>query len=232
MLLSFCIFLFGLTSLFSRAYFEATAFKLTYIQGFITCLRELTFCSTLYTTLMSIFYVIVSGRNFIRGTENDSTILYFMRLSSGVAESLIVICVLIGYLPFIPANPIIFRLDMIFMHAIIPLMVILIFIFMNPPIGKLKLYKLLWGLCFLGIYAVPNLTLIGIKVIPDNKIPYFFMDIRNKPIMCICCFLIIIVPLSYLISWALSELNRKNSWLWLKNLSKKLNLSELNQLDT
>ena len=100
---------------------------------------------------------------------------------------------------------------------IIPLLTIGSFVFTDSPIGKLSpkyLYILI-------IYTVSMLTLILAYVIPENKIPYSFLDIRHQPVWYILLAFIVVYGSGYLLSWMFSWLNLKLSWIWYSNVARE-----------
>lgn len=74
------------------------------------------------------------------------------------------------------------RFDMINMHVIIPVLTIISFVFHDSPIGKLKPIQRCNGLIFITIYTVVMLLCILTGVIPENKIPYSFLNIYKSPV--------------------------------------------------
>ncbi len=199
----------------------ATIYKVKYEGSFLTCLRELTVDGTLFASAVALMYAFINFAEIILDKEFEHRFLYYLRLSSCVGEFIILIVVLIGYLPIVPDHPVITRFDMINMHVIIPLLTILSFVFHDPPIGKLKPSERFYGLIFISLYCVIMMTFIFTGIVPENKIPYSFMNIYSSPIWYIIFAAVFVFTLGYLISWALSELNRKASWLWFKNIAKK-----------
>ena len=77
------------------------------------------------------------------------------------------------------------------------------------------------GLYIIIIYTVSMLTLILTYVIPENKIPYSFLNIRHQPVWFVLLALIVIYGSGYLLSWMLSRLNLKLSWIWYRDVARK-----------
>ena len=199
----------------------ATIYKVRYEGGFWTCFREMTVCATVLTSITSAALIILNLYEMKIGSEETFTSLYYWRLSSAVTEMIVLLIVLIGYLPFFSDHPVIGRYDMINMHVIIPLLTIGSFVFTDSPIGKISLKNRLNGLYIIIIYTVSMLTLILTYIIPENKIPYSFLDIRHQPVWYILLAFIVIYGSGYLLSWMFSWLNLKLSWVWYSNVARK-----------
>lgn len=197
----------------------STAYKVRYEGGFLTCFREMTVCATVLTSVTSAALVFQILYEIRIGSEVTSSILYYWRLSSAVTEMMVLLIVLIGYLPFFTDNPVISRFDMIHMHVIIPLLTIATFLFYDSPIGKLPKRKLLYGLLIITVYAVFILTLILTYIIPENKIPYSFLDVRNQPFWFILLAVIVVYGGGYLLSWLFYTLNLKLAWIWYRDIA-------------
>ena len=197
----------------------STAFKVRYEGGFLTCFREMTVCATVLTSVTSaalVFQIIYEIRI---GSEVTSSILYYWRLSSAVTEMIVLLIVLIGYLPFFTDNPVIGRFDMMNMHVIIPVLTIATFLFYDSPIGELPRRKLLYGLLIITVYAVFILTLILTYIIPENKIPYSFLDVRNQPFWFILLAFVVVYGGGYLLFWLFYTLNLKLAWVWYRGIA-------------
>lgn len=201
----FIIAVLGITSFIYKARYEG---------GVLTCFREMTVCGTVFSSVIALLYVLLSLHELRSGREINAKPLYYLRLSSATAEFIILIIVLIGYLPFVPARPVINRYDMINMHVLVPVLTLLSFLFNDSPQGKLSPVQLLGGLCFLLLYSVGEITCILLNIIPENKIPYFFLNVRNQPLWFTLIAVLVVYGLGYLLSWMFSALNRKCSWLW------------------
>lgn len=104
---------------------------------------------TIFTTLMTIFFVAVNTTELIEDTELTLRSVYFARLSSAVAESLILIVVLISQLPVFPQHMHILRYDMMCMHILIPLLTILSFVYNDSPMPRLRFKDLMKGTWFI-----------------------------------------------------------------------------------
>ena len=199
----------------------ATIYKVRYEGGFLTCFREMTVCSTVLTSLTSAILVILNIYEMKIGSEETFPQLYYWRLSSAVTGMMVLLIVLIGYLPFFSDHPVIGRYDMINMHVIIPLLTIGSFVFNDSPVGKLSPKQRLGGLNIITVYTVFILMLIITNVIPENKIPYSFLDIRHQPVWYILLAFVVVYGGGYLLSWMFYKLNMKLSWIWYRNVARE-----------
>lgn len=206
------IFVLGITAFIYKARYEG---------GVLTCFREMTVCGTVFSSIVALLYVLVSAYEFAHNKEIEKPYLYYLRLSSATAEFIILIIVLIGYLPFIPAKPVIGRYDMINMHVLVPVLTLYSFLFNDPPRGRLTPVQRLGGLCFLLLYTLGEIICILLYIIPEEKIPYFFLNVRHQPLWLTLLAVVVIYGLGYLLSWLFSELNRKCSWYWYRIAAKR-----------
>ena len=204
----------------------STIYKVRYEGGFITCFREMTVCSTVLTTLTSMALIPLNLFEIKLGSEVTFKVLYYFRLSSAVTEFIVLMITLTGFLPFFQDNPVIGRFDMFNMHLLIPLLMIGTFLFNDSAIGTVPRRKLWYGLTIITIYGVFILTLILTYVIPENKIPYSFLDVRNQPLWLPILAFIVVYGVGYLLSWAFYLLNKKCSWLWYKGIAVRHSSSE------
>lgn len=182
--------------------------------NFLTCFREMTMDSGLFSGLICLLYAFIGLLELRNRWELTSHVMYYLRLSAAVAGCIVLIVVLVGYLPFVPAHPVIGRYDMLNMHVLVPLLMVASFTVNDAPIGRLSPKQRLGGLVFVALYTVLVLYHIWVGVIPERLIPYFFLNIRHQPAWFSALALIAIYSLAYALSWGLSELNRKLSWIW------------------
>ncbi len=134
--------------------------------------------------------------------------------------------VLLTQLPFSPEHMHLKRRDMFNMHLLIPLLTVVSFLTNDSPVGKLKPLKRLHGTWFVTLYAVTVIALILKGVIPREQIPYFFLDITHIPALALIGCAVFLYGLGYLLSWGLSEGNRKLSWLWFRDVAKAAKQSD------
>lgn len=179
-------------------------------------LRWMTVDGTLFTLILTLFFFVVNIVELSRNTELTRRAVYFTRLSSAVAESVIIIVVLISQLPVFPMHMHIARPDMFFMHIAIPLLVIASFTMNDSPLGKLSRKEIFYGTSFVTFYAVIVLSLIGSGVIKREYIPYGFLDIKAMSIPVIIATVASFYVMGYALSAWLSETNRKLYWRWFR----------------
>ena len=111
MIICSMVFILGLTSLI---------YKTRYEGGILTCFREMTVDGTVFTSLTSFAMIWLYRSELKNDAPHTSDFLYFWRLSSGVAELMILFIVMLGYTPLSLDKPKLLRYDMINMHLIIP----------------------------------------------------------------------------------------------------------------
>ena len=186
----------------------------------IMTFRWMTVDGTVFTTAIALFYIIIGILEMVFYTELTSRAVYYVRLASAVAESLILIVVLLSRLPFSPDKMHIYRYDMFNMHLLIPVLTVLSFILNDSPIGKLTVRQKLHGMWFVMLYAAVILTLVLTGVIPYDQIPYYFLDVEHMPATVSVGWFVFIFVLSYLLSQCLSGLNRRLSWAWFRNVAR------------
>ena len=109
---------------------------------------------------------------------------------------------------------------MLNMHLLIPLLTIFSFILNDSAIGKVSALELMYGLLIIAIYTVFILTLILTNVVPEDKIPYSFLDVRNQPFWYPLLAFAVIYGNGYLLSWIFYQLNLKLSWQWYRKVAK------------
>lgn len=201
------IFILGISSFIFSAFYDMNG-------DFLSEFRYMTINGTLFTSLLSLIVVILNFIEIRRGIEFSSHILYFTRLSSVVTESIIAIVIAMSFFPFIPDNPNILKFDSFNMHVIIPILSIVSFLINDPPIQNMKPIMRLYGSWPITIYAAVIITLILLGFIPQEHIPYSFLEIKTRPLWYILMFGCIVYGCAYALSWVFSEWNKKLSWLW------------------
>ncbi len=190
-------------------------------DGWLT-FRWLTVDGTIFTTVLSFVFIIIDITDFLKLTEHSDSNIYFMRLAAAVAEGLIMIVVLISQLPVFPEHMHIFRFDMFNMHILIPILMIVSFTTNDSPHGVLSFRQKWNGTWYVTLYAAVIITLILTGVIPTERIPYFFLDVTHLPLLDLAGYFVGIYGIAFLLSWLLSFLNRKLTWIWLRNLDKTI----------
>ena len=186
-----------------------------------TIFRWLTVDGTLFTTVSAILCVAVNLVEVLRNTELTRRSVYFLRLSSAVAESVILIVVLFSQLPVFPEHlPIFDRYDSFVMHVLVPLLGVETFLINDSPIGRLKPKERWYGTWFVTCYAVNILILIGTGALPPEWIPYPFLNYRDNGWGVFFGAFVFVYACGYLMAWGISEGNRKLSWLWFKGIAR------------
>ena len=190
------------------------------LESIPTIFRWMTVDGTIFTTLGAIAFIAINIVEVSKNTEMTRTTVYYIRLSSAVAESVIMIVVLFSQLPFAMEHlPMFDRYDSFVMHVLVPLLGISSFLMNDSPIGKLSATQRLHGTWFVSFYAVIVVPLIATGAIPTDMIPYFFLDFRHYAWATAIAF-VFIYGCAYLMGWYLSEKNRKLSWLWFKGIAQ------------
>lgn len=195
---------------------SSVIYKVRFEGGFWTCFREMTVNGTVFSTITAFFLIVANLWELTHRKELIYRTMYYMRLSSAVTEAIIFIVVLIGYSfrKYLPNdNPVFFRYDMIMMHVLVPALVIASFCVNDAPIHVDSPWKRLYGAFFVTVYGLTMIALILANIVPENKIPYSFLNVRNtKPVMLILSYVLI-----YLVCYGFSalfiRLNKKIYWL-------------------
>ena len=186
-------------------------------DGILT-FRWMTVDGTLFTVAMTTFYFVVNLAELARKTELTMRPAYFARLSSSVAECIIMIVVLLSQLPFFSEHMHILRYDMFCMHILIPVLTVASFVLNDTPLGRLRPKELLLGTAFVTVYAVIIVALIQTGRITQEYIPYFFLDFDNIGVLYVFGSFVFIYCLAFGLSLGLSKLNKRLYWRWFKNL--------------
>lgn len=187
-------------------------------------LRYMTFWGTIFTSVVSFIIGIVCIVEAVRETEVTYKKVYFLRLSSATAESVIFAVVMFGLTPLVPDQPDLHSYPGIMMHLVVPVLTILSFLFNDPPFGKPKPVEPLKGTILIAIYAVVMLSFFGAGVLPSEKAPYSFLDFKNTTLIYKIGCIAGIFAVGYAVSWLLMRLNMRLSWIWFfdrKRLKKK-----------
>ena len=187
-----------------------------------TIFRFLTVDGTLFTTFGAAAFLVVNAVELLRLTELTRQTIYFLRLSSAVAESVILLTVLVSQLPLFEEHLLLFdRYDSLVMHLLLPLLGISTFLINDSPIGRVSAARLWRGTWFVTVYVAVMAVLIGAYALPADKIPYFFMDFRqNGWAVCVLA-LLFVYGVGYLMSKLLCEANRRLSWLWFAGVARR-----------
>lgn len=200
---------------------SSVIFIWSYDRDGVLTFRWMTVDGTIFTTVIALCYIAVNAFEIVRYTELTSRIVYFMRLASAVAESLIMVIVLLSQLPFSQQHMHILRYDMFNMHLLIPILTVASFALNDSPIGKLRLGKLFHGTWFITLYAAVVLSLILTGIIPEEMIPYSFMDVAHMPALVVALCFVFVYGIGLLLSWLLSRWNQKLSWRWFRGVASQ-----------
>lgn len=197
-----------------------SVFSLIYMQNTdkegILVLRWMTVDGTIFTLILTTFCLIVNHIEIIKRTELTRKAVYMTRLSSAVAESLIMIVVLISQLPIFNEHMHIARPDMFCMHLAIPVLVVVSFTLNDSPYGKLTKIEIFHGTAYITFYSIIIITLILSNVIKEAYIPYSFLNVRHMSLPIIIITVISFYVTAFFLSALLSYMNRKLYWGWYK----------------
>ncbi len=193
-----------------------------YVHGsnLIDRLRYMTFDGTIFTTIISAIFTVTCMIEAVYEIENTSRFVYFMRLSSAVTEFVIFAVVMFGLTPLVPDQPDIVTYTGLIMHIVIPAATLLCFIFNDAPIGKIKWYEPLQGTWYITVYAVVMTIVFAFGILPPEKAPYSFLNLRDSSIPFVLACGIGIYAIGYIIGMLLIKLNNRLSWVWFYGLKK------------
>ena len=194
--------------------FSSIIYKANYEGDFWTCFREMTFCGTVFTTLVAFITVFLSLYERKHAYEFTCGWLYTLRLSACTTEFIIFVVVMIGFLPCFSTDPTILRYDMMNMHVLIPILMVVSFTFNDAPVGKLTAKEHLGSLAFLTLYALGQLICILNGLYPRQEVAYFFLDVMNQPWWFTAFAVAFMYGLGYGLGSLFAYLNRKGSWYW------------------
>ncbi|MCR5090068.1 MAG: hypothetical protein K6C08_11230 [Oscillospiraceae bacterium] len=177
-------------------------------------LRYLTFNITIFTSLISLVFVIVSIVEIVSDTEVTHKWVYYLRLSSAATELVTFIVVMVGLTPLVPDQPDITSYTGAMMHLVIPIATISSFVFNDAPVGRVRAWEPLYATWFITVYALVMFFLFGTGILPGSRAPYTFLDFENaSPQFILTCF-VAIYATGYGVSALLCYMNKKLSWLW------------------
>lgn len=181
---------------------------------FLSDFRFMTINGTIFTSIISLITAVISIAEIIKGEDLISGKFYFLRLTSVVTESIISLVIFVSVLPFIPDKPNILKYDSFNMHVIIPILTIISFLIAEPPAEKIKPIMRFNGSALITIYAVIIINLILWGFIPQDKIPYSFLEVNTRPLWYVLLAGVIIYSCAYFMSWGYIELNKRVSEKW------------------
>ncbi len=201
LLFSSLIFILGTSSLAVSAFSKVE-------ENFFFEFRYMTLNGTVFTTLVSLIVLLVSLSEMKTGRELPLKRLYYFRLSAAVTETIIAVVIAMSFLPFVPDNPNIFTFDSFNMHVVVPLLSIVSFLLNRTPKQNLHPLQRLKCSWLITLYASIVITLIVAGWIPQDKIPYSFLDVHTQPIWTMVYFGAFIYSFAYLLSVVFTEWNR------------------------
>lgn len=220
LLLSALIFVLGVSSL--------TVSALSKLQeNFLMEFRYMTINGTLFTTLISFLILLVKAAEMRTGKPKKPKTLYYFRLCAAVTESIIAVVILLSLFPFVPDNPSLLSYESFTMHVVIPVLSIVSFLVNESPVEYAHPVLRLNCTWLITLYAAVVITLIITGLIPQEKIPYSFLDFQTRPIGYMICFGCFIYSFTYVLSVLLTEGNKK---LWRYRTQKADSRSTANRL--
>ena len=178
-------------------------------ESFLFEFRYMTFNGTLFTTLVALIIVISGLRGIITGKPSGQRRLCFFRLCSAVTECVIAAVIMMSFLPFVPDDPELMRYDSFCMHIIIPALSVASFLLDPSPVEFRHPVMRLNCAWLITLYAAVVVTLILTGLLPQEKIPYSFMDFSARPPVYFICFGCFIYSFTYILTVLLSEWNRR-----------------------
>lgn len=181
---------------------------------FLSDFRFMTINGTLFTSVVSLVTVAISVFELAKGKECKLNKLYYIRLSSVVTECIISIVIFMSFLPFVPDNPNILKFDSFNMHVTIPILTIISFLIAEPPENKIKPLMRFSGSAVIILYSVVIISLILWGVIPNDKIPYSFLEVNTRPVWYVFLAGTIVFITAYFLSWGFINWNKRISERW------------------
>ena len=213
LLIASLIFIFGSASVFLSLFDKSEA-------DFFLEFRFMTMNGTIFTTLISLMILIVSAFELRKNRAVISDRLYYFRLSSAVTEIIIAVVIAMSFLPSVPDNPNVFTFPSFTMHVILPVLSVISFLINKTPVRDLNPFRRFNCSWLITLYAVTVITMITVGFIPQEKIPYSFLDFQNHPSWYVIYFGCFIYSLTYLSSFWLTDGNSRMASLWSREQSK------------
>lgn len=215
LVISSLILFFGVSSIIVSAYVKAP-------ENFLFEFRYMTLNGTVFTSIIALMILVVSIIEAKTGKVSISDRLYYFRLSSAVTESIIAVVIAMSFFPTVPDSPNILSYESFNMHVTIPVLSIISFLLNRNP--RETMHPLLRLNCawLITIYAAVVISLILTGALPQDKIPYSFLDFRTMPIWYIVYFGFFIYSFTYVLSFLFTNLNRRVSSFWNSNDKKPI----------
>lgn len=202
LLFSVLIFVLGVSSLAASALSKPQ-------ENFFFEFRYMTVNGTVFTTMIAFITLWLSAAQLRTGKVIVIKQLYYFRLSAAVTECIIAVVILLSFFPFVPDNPNILSFDSFNMHVVIPLLSILSFVMSEAPARSLHPLMRVGCAWLITLYAAVVITLIVTGLIPQEKIPYSFLDFHTQPVTYIITFGFFIYSFAYVLSVMLTEGNKR-----------------------
>lgn len=196
------ILFFGVSSIISSALSKPQ-------ENFLFEFRYMTMNGTVFTTLIALIIVVFGLRGMITGKRAEPRRLYFFRLCSAVTESVIAVVILMSFFPFVPDDPDLLNYESFCMHVIIPVLSVVSFLLDPCPVEFRHPVLRLNCAWLITLYAAVVITLILTGFIPQEKIPYSFLDFTARPPAYIVYFGCFVYSFTYILTVILSEWNRR-----------------------
>ena len=213
LVISSLILILGISSIIVSAYVKAP-------ENFLFEFRYMTVNGTVFTSIIAFMILIVSIIEAKSGKYSIADRLYYFRLSSAITESIIAVVIAMSFFPAVPDSPNILSYESFNMHVIIPILSIVSFLLNRSP--RETMHPLLRLNCawLITIYASIVITLILTGTMPQDKIPYSFLDFRTRSIWYIVYFGFFIYSFTYVLSYIFTNLNKRMSSFWNPNDKK------------
>ena len=192
------------------------------LEPSVTIFRYLTVDGTIFTTAGAFLAIITNIIEIKYNTEETHHFVYYIRFSAAVAEITIFTVVMFSQLPIFPEHiPVIDRYDSFVMHVLVPILGFYSFVINDSPIGKLTRAERWQGTLFITFYAIIIFSLIWSGTLPTELIPYYFLDVAHNSLWITIFAFVFIYGAAYLISWGISECNRRLSWMWFYKVTEE-----------
>ncbi len=176
-------------------------------QNYFFEFRYMTVSGTVFTALVTLISLITALLRAKSQKAPFSRQIYYFKLCSAVTECIIAVVILLSFFPFVPDTPSLLSYDSFCMHVIIPILAVVSFLLTPPPPALVSPLMRLTCTWLITLYAVVVITLIVTGLIPQEKIPYSFLDFNTRPLNYSIYFGCFIYSFTYLVSVMLTHLN-------------------------
>ena len=169
--------------------------------------RYMTVSGTAFTAIVTLISLVTALLRAKSQKAPFSRQIYYFKLCSAVTECIIAVVILLSLFPFVPDTPSLLSYDSFCMHVIIPTLAVVSFLLTPPPPALVSPLMRLTCTWMITLYAVVVITLIVTGLIPQEKIPYSFLDFNTRPINYSIYFGCFIYSFTYIISVMLTDIN-------------------------